>query len=89
MSFAELGGRGLGIRKFNEKKELQSKLRDAKNTKRYKDKQKGSDKKANQKQYDTTARRIKKAGKKAGFDLTANKGISANAFDLKVPKFNF
>ncbi len=87
MTFSELGGRGLGIRRFNEKKELSSKLKDAKNTKRFRDKQKESNKKANKDDYNTVARRVKVQSSKVGFDLTANG--TANTFDLKVPKFDF
>jgi hypothetical protein len=85
MSYAELGGRALGIRRFNEEKELNSKLRDAKNLKKYKDKNPKADKKANQKQYDTTARRIKAQANKVGFDLTADDDVS---FDIKLPNFD-
>jgi hypothetical protein len=85
MTVKELGGRALGIRRFNEEKELNSKLRDAKNLKKHNNKNPKSDKKANQKQYDTTARRIKAQANKVGFDLTADDDVS---FDIKMPNFD-
>ncbi|MCK5111055.1 MAG: hypothetical protein KAQ94_05995 [Arcobacteraceae bacterium] len=85
MSFAELGGRGVGVRRFNEKKELSSRLKEAKNLKKFKDKSKSRDKKENQKEYDDTARKIKKAGKRVGFDLSGDD----KTFNFKKAKFDF
>ncbi len=89
MTVQETMLRAGGVRKFNEKKELNSKLKKAKSLKKRQNKQKGADKKANEDDYNAKARRVKKAGKKAGFNLTAKKGVGADAFDLKVPKFGF
>lgn len=88
MSYAELGGRALGIRKFNEKKELESKKRKAKNLKRYKDKNKKSDKTKNQKEYNETLKKIKKSAKDGGFDLSGDDikgfGFSDSDFGFKL-----
>lgn len=68
MTYEELALRALGVRKFNEDKELKSKLRKAKNLKKHRIK-KGDDKKELEKQYTNTARKIKKVSKK---DLSAS-----------------
>ena len=85
MTVPELIGRAAGVRKFNEKKELKSKQKSASALKKHNDQAKNPDKKANQEQYNATARRIKQAAKAAGLDLTAGD----DEFDVKVPKFDF
>ncbi len=77
--------RALGIREVNEKKELKSKLKKAKNARKYHDKKDGAtykDKKDNEKEYNSNARRIKKAGKKVGFNLDANDKVKDPRFDF-------
>lgn len=89
MDVPELISRAGGVRKFNESKELNSKLKKAKNKKRYKDKQKNADKKANEDEYNTTVRKIESAKQKVGFDLTTDESaIGAGTFDFKVDKFD-
>lgn len=63
MSYPELIQRAVGVRRFNEEKELKSKLKNAENKKKYQDKQKGTDKKENKEEYDAIARRIRSVAK--------------------------
>lgn len=88
MTLTELGARAGGVRRFNEEKELKSKLKKAKNRKKYYDKNKSSDKIDNKKEYDKSIKKIKQANKKTGFDLGDVKndgfGFGDSNFGLKL-----
>jgi len=90
MTFTELGSRAMGVRKFNEAKEAQSKLKAAKNKKKHQTK-KGTDKKKTEEEYNKTAQRVNKAATKAGVVLPKGKDdFSFNVgFELKDGKFTF
>ncbi len=82
MTYTELGSRGVGVRHFNEEKELKTKLKKAKNKKNYKNKVNPADKKDHEKDYNTTARRLTKSGNKLGVNLRAKKST------FNLPKFD-
>jgi hypothetical protein len=86
MTVPELLGRSVGVRKFNEQKELNSKLRDANNLKKHQDKDPKSNKSANQKEYDAKVKRIKKVANKEGFDLS---GVESDGFGFGKSDFGF
>lgn len=83
MGYPELIQRAVGVRRFNEEKELKTKLKEAGNKKKYEDKQKNTDKKENQKEYDATARRIKSVAKTDITSAPKEDGFSFPKFDLK------
>lgn len=83
LDIPELIQRGAGVRRFNEEKELKTKLKEAVNKKKYQDKQKNTDKKENQQEYDATARRIKSVAKTDITSAPKEDDFSFPKFDLK------
>lgn len=69
MTYGELGGRALGIRRFNEEAEIKKKLKDAKNLKIHKDKEENADKVANAKEFNETFNKLATQSNKIGFNL--------------------
>lgn len=82
MGYPELIQRAVGVRRFNEEKELKSKLKEAQNKKKYQDKQKNTDKKENQEEYDSLARRIKSVAKTDITSAPKKDGFDFPKFDL-------
>ncbi|WP_151946602.1 hypothetical protein [Aliarcobacter butzleri] len=64
MTVKELGGRALGIRRFNEQKELDSKMNDAKKEFKYRVKENPKSKSEEEKKYNDKAKKISDASRK-------------------------
>lgn len=84
MGYDELILRATGVRRFNEKKEVEKKLKKAKREKNYKDKQQPLDKTTHENEYNKIARRLKQAGNSIGADLSAKEEFKLPKFDLEI-----
>lgn len=69
MTFKELGGRALGARRFNEQKELDSKMNNAKKEFNYRVKENPKSKSDEEKKYDVKSKKISEAGRKINKDV--------------------
>ncbi len=87
MTHTELGARAMGVRRFDEKKELNKRLKQAKSRKRHLDKDASNKTKdKNKKQYEKEVKKIKSASSSIKMDLSTTKkksGSFGGGFDIK------
>jgi len=91
MSYGELGARALGVRKFNQKKELETKERNLTNAYRYEEKNtklSSDEKQDNEKQFLKQKNKIENEAQLLGFDLEY-KPKKAKNFGFSLARFDF
>ncbi|NOQ32426.1 MAG: hypothetical protein GQ570_15060 [Helicobacteraceae bacterium] len=88
MSIAEIAQRGVGVRRFNEEKELQEKATEANTVRKYKNKTEPKAKRVTEKAYRETMSKLKTSARQKGKKLVDKKKKKSTGRVSIKPRFN-